>query len=117
MIFRSLDGTGDWNFGQGKQSYATQDNAIALDIKTRILSFFKDCWFAPSDGIDWLTLLGTKSTEQQIQLSVRGTILQSYGVTKVNSISVNVDNNRHLTITYDINTIFSQNQSQVIEVI
>jgi len=116
MIFRSLDGIGDWNFGFGKQSYAIQDNAIALDVKTRILSFLKDCWFAPSAGIDWLTILGTKSTQQQIQLTVRGTILQSYGVTKVNSINANVIN-RHLTITYDINTIFSKNQTQIVEVI
>lgn len=116
MIFRSLDGLGDWNFGQGLQSYAIQDNAIALDVKTSILSFFKDCWFAPNVGIDWLTLLGTKSTQRQIELSVRGTILKSYGVIKVNSINATFKN-RSLTITYDINTIFSQNSSQVVEVV
>ena len=116
MIFRSLSGTGDWNFGQGLQSYAYQNNAIAFNIQTSILSFFKDCWFAPQAGIDWLTLLGSKSTQQQIQLTVQGTILQCYGVTAVNSVVANV-NGRNLTVTYSINTIFSKNYTDTVEVL
>lgn len=116
MRFRSLDGTGDWNFGQGLESYAVDNNSIALDVQTSILSFFKDCWFDPNAGIDWLKLLGTKSTQQEIQLSVRGAILQRQGVTKVNSINLTL-RNRKLSISYNINTIFSNNNSNVVEVI
>ena len=114
--FRSLDGTGDWNFGAGLASYATGNNAIAFDVQTSILSFFKDCWFDPGAGIDWLRLLGTKSTKNEIVLTVRGTILKCYGVTLVNSISIN-QQGRMLTVTYNINTIFSQNFSNVVEVL
>lgn len=116
MIFRSLDNNGDWNFGQGLESYATDDNAIAFDIQTSILSFFKDCWFAPDAGIDWMRLLGTKSTQQEIQLNIRGTILKVNGVTKVNTINL-VYNNRHLSVSYNINTIFSNNSSNIVEVL
>lgn len=116
MTFRSLDGTGDWNFGQGLASYATNDQAIALNIQTSILSFYKDCWFDPEAGVDWLRLLGSNSTQNEIQLTVRGIILQCYGVTKVNSI-VAVVNGRSLTVTYNINTIFTQNVQNVVEVL
>ena len=116
MIFRSLDGNEDWQFGQGLQSYAYQNNAIALNIQTSILSFFKDCWFAPQVGIDWLRLLGSKSTQQEIQLTVQGVILQCYGVTAVNSVVANV-NGRNLTVTYNINTIFTANYTDIVEVL
>ena len=116
MKFRSLDSTGDWNFGKGLETYAVDNNAIAFDIQTSILSFFKDCWFDPNSGIDWLRLLGSKNTETEIQLTVRGVILQCYGVNKVNSVQLLV-NGRHLSISYNINTIFSQNSSQIVEVI
>lgn len=116
MIFRSLDGTGDWNFGSGLASYATGNQAIAFNVQTSILSFLKDCWFAPAAGIAWLSLLGTPGTQQQIELTVKGTILQCYGVTQVNSVVANV-NGRNLTITYNINTIFNTNVSNIVEVI
>ena len=116
MRFRSLDGTGDWNFGKGLETYAIDHNAIAFDVRTSILSFFKDCWFAPNAGLDWLRLLGSKSTEQEIALSVRGAILKCQGVTKVNSIDL-VYNNRKLSVSYNINTIFSTNSNAIVEVI
>lgn len=116
MKFRSLTSSGDWLFGQGLESYATKDTAIALNVKTSILSFYKDCWFSPNSGIDWLRLLGTPGTQQEIQLTVKGIILQCYGVTSVNSVLANV-NGRNLTVTYNINTIFSSNTTNTVEVI
>lgn len=116
MIFRSLDGEGDWNFGKGKESYLTDNNAIAMNIQTRLLSFFRDCWFDPDAGIDWLRLLGSKSTEQEIILNIRGTILQSYGVNRVNSIALQ-HSGRSVIISYDIDTLFTQNSSQIVEVL
>lgn len=116
MRFRSLDGIGDWNFGKGLETYATDNNAIALDVKTSVLSFFKDCWFDPNAGINWFRLLGSKSTSDEIKLSIRGAILQVNGVTKVNSINL-VFQGRKLSVTYDINTIFSNNNTELVEVL
>ena len=116
MKFRNLTALGDWQFGHGLQSYATGNNAIALNIQTSLLSFLKDCWFDPNAGVDWLRLLGTPGTLNEIQLNVRGIILQCYGVTKVNSININ-QQGRSLTVTYNINTIFSQNFSDIVEVL
>lgn len=116
MRFRSLDGTGDWQFGRGLESYALNNDAIAFDVQTSILSFLKDCWFDPDAGIDWLRLLGSNAQQQEISLNVRGVILQCEGVTRVNSINI-VQNGRRLTVTYNINTVFSNNNSNIVEVI
>ena len=45
MIFRSLDELGDWNFGKGVQDFVSGNDAIALNIKTRIQSWVGDCFF------------------------------------------------------------------------
>lgn len=115
MKFRSLTALGDWQFGSGLNSYAVTQQAIALNIKTSILSFLKDCWFAPNAGIDWLRLLGTPGTQQEIQLTVKGIILQCYGVTQVNSVLANV-NGRNLTVTYSINTIYTSNYTNTVNI-
>ena len=116
MKFRSLDGVGDWQFGQGLESYALENNAIMLDVKTCVLSFLRDCWFDPEAGIDWLRLLGSSATQQEIKLTVRGIILKCQGVTNVNSIDLSFVN-RRLSMSYNINTIFSSNSSQIVEVL
>jgi hypothetical protein len=117
MIIRALDSTNkDWTFGVGKHNYFFDQNAIAQNIETRLLSFYRDCFFDRDAGVDWFRLLGTKTTEQEITLSCRRIILQSYGVVKINSLSVSYTG-RRLFITYDIDTIFTSKYSQSVEVV
>ena len=116
MIIRAIDTLGDWTFGKGKQNYLKTDQAIAENIQTRLLCFFHDCFFDYTSGIDWVRLLGTPGTKTEITLSCRGVILQSYGVTSMNSISVSVDSNRRiLNLIYNINTIFTRNFSVIFQ--
>jgi len=118
MIIRALDINHDWTFGKGKENYLSGQLAIAENIQTRILSFFGNCFFDMSAGINWFTLLGIPNSEQQIMLNVRAVILQSYGVVSVNSISLNlVNSNRRATLTYSINTIYTQNYTQTLQVV
>jgi hypothetical protein len=110
MIIRALDENSDFSFGKGKQSYAFGQNAIAQNIQTRLISFFKDCWFDTEAGIDWYRLHGSLNTKQEIELRVRAMILQSYGVVKVNSISVVYSGTtRNSLLQYSVVTIYSQN--------
>lgn len=117
MIFRALDQDNDWMFGKGKQSYFTESQAIAANIKTGILSYFGDCFFDQYAGINWPRLLGGKKTATEIKLTVRAVILKSYGVLKINRLDV-VENRltRSLSITYDIDTIYTENLSQTVGV-
>ena len=112
MIIRALDILGDCTFGLGKQNYLSGQNAIIQNIQTRLYEFTNDAFWNMTAGISWPTLLGTPGTQQQIVLSCRSIILQSYGVTAVNSISASVDKaTRNLILSFNINSVYTSNAS------
>ena len=115
MIFREIDSVGDWNFGAGKQSYATDVEAIELNIRTRILSWLGDCFFALQEGVDWKNRLDT-GQQEALTNEIRTLLLQSDGVTAINSIRSNFDSEkRSFLIQYDIQTIFSPSFQRALE--
>lgn len=117
MIIRALDGDHDWLFGKGKQSYLYQNNAIAENIQTRLLEFLNDCFFNLQAGIDWIRLLSQKNTRNEIVLSVRSVILKSEGVVQVVSLDANVLTNRELTLSFTIDTIYTRQFSQTVQIV
>ena len=114
MIIRALDSNGDWTFGQGKQNYLSGQKAIAQNIQTRLLCFLNNCPWDMGAGIDWITLLGKTNTATQIQLNVRTIILKSFGVIRLNTLSVSFVN-RRLALNWNIDTIFTQDFIQKLE--
>ena len=118
MIIRALDINVDWQFGLGTESYNFGEAAVGENIKTRVLSFLNNCFFDMGAGIDWFTYLGVPGQSQQTLLRVQAVILQSYGVVKVNSVSLNINpNTRIASIQFNINTIYSQNYQQNLQVV
>jgi hypothetical protein len=107
MIFRNLDADGDWTFGKGKSDYASRNQAIGLNIRTRILSWVGDCFFDKPAGIDWWNRLGSKNQRALLELDLRRIILQSDGVTALVSFDTILDN-RDFTANYSVNTIYSK---------
>lgn len=109
MIFRAISAANDWQFGQGLGSYFKKQQAVNANLKTRLLFFLNDCFYAMSTGIDWWNLLGAKNpgATNQILLATRQTIIQSEGVVRINSVAVAVDaRTRRATVNYDILTIY-----------
>jgi hypothetical protein len=107
MIIRSLL-SDDWVFGRGNSSYNLEDSAIAENIQTRLRCFLGDCFFDAGAGIDWFRLLGIRGSKAELVLACRFIILNSFGVVRVNTIDANVNENRRLTLSISIDTIFSQ---------
>ncbi len=114
MIMRALTASGDSTFGQGRENFLSGQNAVALNIKTRLYSFLRDCYFDIQAGIDWIRFFSVPTKAQEIQLSCRGIILQSYGVVKINKITVEVAN-RKVLISINIDTIFTTNYQYNLE--
>ncbi len=106
MIVRALDVNGDWTYGKGRNDYLSGLPAIAQSIKTRLSSFFGDCFFNTTFGIDWFNLLGSKN-ETGLLLSISAMILNTENVTGVLELSVNVDDNRVITVHYAVQTTLS----------
>lgn len=108
MIFRQIDSNGDWTFGKGKANYATNESAIALNLRTRILSWIGDCFFALDSGVDWKNRLD-KGQSLNLKNELRALILQSSGIMGLNFIEVALDPRTRLaTVRANVVTIFSQ---------
>lgn len=115
MIFRQLTALGDWTFGKGISGYATDEAAVELNIRTRILSWKGNCFFALDDFVDWLGRLD-KGQEENLKRELKNVILQSFGVVSVNSINGLLDRStRHFQVTYNISTIFGENFINTLE--
>jgi hypothetical protein len=107
MIFSNLDANGDWSFGQGLSNYVADNQAIGLNIRTRLLSWLNDCFFDTAAGVDWLNRLGSKNQRTLLELDLRRIILQSFGVTGIIDFSSDLTD-RSFTANYSVNTIFSE---------
>jgi hypothetical protein len=107
MIFRNLDDDGDWEFGNGKGNYLANADAIALNIKTRILSWVGDCFFNKNSGIDWINRLGSKNQLALLETDLRRIITQSAGVTSLENVAI-VVSGRAYKATYTINSVYSK---------
>lgn len=114
MRFRGIDTNGDWVFGKGRNSYLTGNEALMMNIKTRLLEFVNDCFWDMDKGIDWWTLLGGKDLKK-ILVDVQRTILRSYQVKRI----VNLDytlTNRILNITVSIEFLNGEILTDTVEV-
>lgn len=116
MQVRSLDTDNDWVFGISKQAYIKDDAMIAQMVRTRVMSFLGDCFFAGQEGIDWFNLMDKgANNESLLERSISLTILQTDGVVGINSMDL-TRNGRSIIIDYDIRTIFSASYQQQLEV-
>jgi hypothetical protein len=108
MSFKNLDSNHDWTFGKGKQNYLENNAEIMMNIKTRLLSFLGDCFFATNEGIDWWNLLSEKD-RKKIILECKKVINSTPNVRRVSSVDFLENEKRELIINYNIDTIFSRN--------
>lgn len=109
MIFRQLTALGDWTFGKGINGYARDEAAIELNIKTRLLSWKGDCFFALDDWVDWLSRLD-KNQVTNLNNELKLVILQSFGVVSVNNFFGTLNPlTRFYDVTFNIDTIFGKN--------
>jgi hypothetical protein len=116
MIFRNLDINGDWTFGKGKNNYLTKSDAIALNVKTRLSSWVNDCFFDMTAGIDWNGRLD-KNQNQLLEQNLTDLIAKTDDVTGITSVQSQFNSEtRTFNIQYTINTIYTQNYKDKIEV-
>lgn len=105
---RGIDSSSDWQFGNGINNYKTKDAEIAQNVVTRILSFENDWFLDESAEIDWLTLLGQKNNEKAIKQEISRVTSETYGVLRVNEVSITVAN-RNASIIVQYDTINNEN--------
>jgi len=115
MRFRQLDSDGDWTFGKGLNNFAQENQALGLNIKTRALSWLRDCFFDEGAGIDWVNRLGSKNQKDLLDLDLRTLISQSEGVTGILSFESTLIS-RNYTADFSVQTVYSKSYTDQIEV-
>lgn len=107
MLFRYLDSNWDWNFGKGIGCYSGDTQAIAFDVKSKILSWVNDCFFAMEDGIDWQNILGSKDKKKQLDMDIKQTIIEEDGITELTFFESEIsDRIYHCTVRFK--TIYNE---------
>lgn len=107
MRFRNLDENGDWMYGKGVNDYVDLNQAIGLNIRTRVFSWLNDCFFAMTEGIDWNTRLGSKDQRILLENDLRRIISQSQDVRGIVAFSTSLVDRKFLA-TYTVETIYSK---------
>lgn len=115
MRFRGIDANGDWVFGKGRNSYLRDNEALMMNIRTRLLEFLNDCFWDMEKGIDWWTLMGGKDLKK-ILVDVQRTILRSYQVKRIVNLDYNLTN-RKLFISISIEFLNGEVLSDTVEVL
>jgi hypothetical protein len=107
MITRAIDTQNDWIFGTGKESYFTEQSSVGQNIKTRLQSFFNDCFFDLEAGIDWFSLLGSRN-QSGLKNAVAKAILSTTGVYSIDELVFSLSENRDLLVQYQVTTLWSE---------
>lgn len=113
MIVRNLDSNHDWTFGAGKNNYRTNLNALAQNIQTRLLSFLGDCFFDLTAGIDWVFYLGSRNRQDELQMQVASTILETENVISIEKLNMDLDNRRIINLNYTVDTALGRLSGEV----
>lgn len=113
MIIRALDNNHDWTFGAGINNYRTDLSALAEDIKTRLLCFLGDCYFDLASGIDWISYLGSRNRQEELQLEVASVILSTENVLSIENLDMDLSSDRKIYLNYTINTSFGSLENEV----
>lgn len=103
---RALDANNDWTFGSGKANYISGKDAINQTVATRLKSFKYDNPLDTEANIDWIGLLGTKGTQDDILNEIERVVLATDGVTNMTNLEVTLTNNRAQSISVSYNTIY-----------
>lgn len=113
MLLRSISNNQDsssrtWVFGRGYSSYKSGQSAIAQDVKSALLEFENDCYWALQNGIDWLTRLGFHNQKEALDNDVITTIQNRDGVINIENFESQVIDRVYLA-QCQIYTIYSEN--------
>ena len=116
MSVRRLDKNRDWTFGQGKNNYANNSEAVAQTVQAVLLSFKGDWFLNAEHGIAWFDLMGRNVDLNQIKSELTSTVLNVVGVKKITDYKADLNREtRNLTVTITYKDIFGKESKAVKE--
>jgi hypothetical protein len=111
LIYRALDGNGDFTMGKTAKTYVSGVYAVAQAVQTRLLLLQGEWWEDTADGLPlFQQILNQPGSDKQlsaIDLLIKDRILGTAGVRNIASYNRTYVNRRY---SFDciINTIYGQ---------
>lgn len=113
MKYRRLTQDGDYSFGGGMQSFATDAEAVAQAIKTRLLLLYGEWWEDQSIGLPLFQhILGTKDTGA-VDMLIQECINNTQGVDSIADYKSEFGSDRGLNIACVVNTKYGTANMEV----
>lgn len=109
MRYRRLDDAGDMLPARGYPPFEGAE-AVGAAIRSRILSFYGEWWETPEEGLELRYMIGyqNEETERVTTAMLRQRIMETEGVRDVLSLNMGRIENRHRTITVEVETDFGE---------
>lgn len=95
MRVRNVDKNNDWKFGHSNSDYVREAYAVALDIKLKLQEWYRDCFFAEQNGIDWRTRLGSHNQKELLDNDIVRIAKSVEGVISIFGFNSNVNGRRY----------------------
>lgn len=113
MLVRAIKNNQDmskraWVFCRGYSAYKSGQNAVEQDIKSALLEFQNNCYWALLNGIDWVTRLGSKNQKNLLDNDIVRIIENRYGVISVQDFQSSVIDRAYSSFC-NVYTLFSEN--------
>ncbi len=110
MIVRRLTPDHDMTFGNGLADYAERAEAVAQNVKTRLILLQEEWFLDLSAGVPWLQKIMVKPARLLLANTIiKRTMLKTDGVTKIVSYSTSFDREtRRLNVAATLNTIYDE---------
>lgn len=106
---RALDQNGDWEFGNGKSSYKRSQDALILNLQTKLKEWKFDCFFNNNAGVDYKNRLSKTNQKALLDQEIKKIIVGGQGILQLNSFESNINSNRKYTANFNVTTIYSSN--------
>lgn len=109
MRVRALDANGDMSFGHGQADFLINSpEAVAQIVRTRLLLLQGEWFLDVTDGLPFSTRVVGYNTQATYDGAIRERILDTQGVTSIDSYTSVRDTDRHLAVNVTISTIYGQ---------
>jgi hypothetical protein len=108
MIVRRLDVNGDMTFGQGLANMARDAEAVAQNVRTRLLLLLGEWFLDTSEGVPYLEEIFVKPENLPLtESTLKARIVETEGIATLESFELDFDrNSRKVNIFCTVTTIY-----------
>ena len=109
MRYRALDVNGDMTFGQGSRNfYQDIPAAVAQAVYTRLRLMTNEWWLDLREGTPYAEQILTAGGRLLADQALKSRILNTQGVTELLDYVSFIDNNRHMTVSGNLHTLYGE---------